>query len=62
MELHYPQTTTNIEDMCTILEHFRIPVEEYTDCTILYTVTFEQLRTLYNLGKEHGQTNTRTLL
>lgn len=39
-----------IEDMCKILDAAHIKSTEYTDCTILYTVTFEQLRSLYMKG------------
>lgn len=54
MELKYPESRTSIDDMCEIIKHFGIEATEYTDCTILYEVTFDQLRTIYNLGKDHG--------
>jgi hypothetical protein len=38
----------SIDKMCFILKEKLMDTKtEYTDCTILYTVTFEQLRSLY---------------
>ena len=54
IELKYPASKTSIDDMCEIIKFFDIEADEYTDCTILYNVTFEQLRTIYNLGKDHA--------
>lgn len=42
---------TSIDDMCAILKRRRINASEYTDCTILYQVTFEQLRAIYDEGR-----------
>lgn len=42
--------TTSIDDMCKILDKHLIKSEEYTDCAILYRVTFDQLRNLYDAG------------
>ena len=53
MELKYPESETSIDDMCEIIRFFHIKRTEYTDCTILYEVTFEQLRAIYNLGKDY---------
>ena len=39
---------TSIDEMCEIIKSFGIVSTEYTDCTILYTVTFDQLRAIYN--------------
>ena len=54
IELKYPVSKTSIDDMCEIIKFFDIEADEYTDCTILYEVTFDQLRTIYNLGKDHA--------
>jgi hypothetical protein len=53
MELKYPKSETSIDDMCDVIKFFGIEKTEYTDCTILYEVTFDQLRAIYNLGKDH---------
>lgn len=58
MELKYPESKTSIDDMCEIIKFFDIKKTEYTDCTILYEVTFDQLRAIYNLGKDHAAHNT----
>ena len=47
-------TFTSIQRMCAILKDRYIEASEYTDCTVLYEVTFEQLRGLYDLGRCHG--------
>lgn len=39
-----------IQEMCKILDTLLIKRSEFTDCTILYQVTFEQLRSLYMKG------------
>lgn len=52
MDFKYPETRTSIEDMCSLLKFLGIKSTEYTDCAILYEVTFDQLRTIYNMGKE----------
>jgi hypothetical protein len=52
MELKYPESETTIDDMCAIIGFLGITPTEYTDCTIVYQVTFEQLRCIYNMGKE----------
>lgn len=39
--------------MCSLLNELGIKAKEYTDCTILYEVTFEQLRLIYDLGKDY---------
>jgi len=54
MELKYPKSATSIDDMCAIIKYFGIEAKEYTDCAIVYEVTFDQLRTMYNLGKDHA--------
>lgn len=36
----------NIDEMCEILRSLEIKATEYTDCTILYEVTFDQLRAI----------------
>ena len=59
MELKYPKSATSIDDMCEIIKFFGIKKTEYTDCAILYEVTFDQLRTLYNLGKDHSVHNPK---
>ena len=48
MELKYPESKTRIDDMCEIIKFFN---------TILYEVTFDQLRAIYNLGKDHAGHN-----
>jgi len=53
MQLKYPESKTSIDDMCEIIKFFGVEKTEYTDCTILYEVTFDQLRAIYNLGKDH---------
>lgn len=55
MEIKYPVSKTSIDDMCEIIKFFGIESTEHTDCTILYEVTFDQLRTIYNLGKDHAE-------
>ena len=57
MELKYPESKTSIDDVCEIIKFFGIKKTEYTDCTILYEVTFDQLRAIYNLGKDHAVHN-----
>ena len=47
------KSSPTINEMCDILEIFGIKSKEYTDCTILYEVTFEQLRLLYNFGNKN---------
>jgi hypothetical protein len=41
---------TPIDQMCRILEKHAIKADEYTDCAIVYKVTFDQLRRLYDDG------------
>lgn len=43
--------TTTIDKMCAILKDRQIKASERTDCAVLYTVTFDQLRALYDLGR-----------
>ena len=59
MELKYPKSKTSIDDMCEIIKFFGIKNTEYTDCTILYEVTFDQLRAIYNLGKDQAGHNVQ---
>jgi hypothetical protein len=59
MELKYPKSKTSIDDMCEIIKFFGIKNTEYTDCTILYEVTFDRLRAIYNLGKDQAGHNTQ---
>jgi hypothetical protein len=59
MELKYPKSETSIDDMCDVIKFFGIEKTEYTDCTILYEVTFDQLRAIYNLGKDHVVHNVK---
>ena len=54
MELKYPKSATSIVDFCAIIKFFGIKSAEYTDCAIIYEVTFDQLRAMYNLGKDHA--------
>lgn len=42
---------TSIGAMCLILEANLIKADEYTDCAIVYKVTFDQLRNLYDQGR-----------
>lgn len=44
----------DIDAMCSILKRQGIESSEYTDCTILYSVTFEQLRSLFTEGYQTG--------
>lgn len=46
--------TTSVEDMVNILNTLHIKPSEYTDCAIVYEVTFDSLRLLYNLGRLRG--------
>lgn len=46
-----PVSATSIEQMCSILKEHQIKRDEYTDCTIVYKVTFDQLRNLYDAGR-----------
>src|SRR5512143_2753612 len=48
------EPTFDIDAMCSILKRQGIESSEYTDCTILYTVTFEQLRNLFTEGYQTG--------
>jgi len=57
MELKYPESNTSIDDMHEVINFFDIKKTEYTDCTILYEVTFDQLRAIHNLGKDHAGHN-----
>jgi hypothetical protein len=45
------QVMTSINEMCSILAKQLIKADEYTDCAIVYKVTFDQLRSLYDLGR-----------
>ena len=45
------QGTTPIGAMCDILKKNLIVADEYTDCAIVYKVTFDQLRNLYDQGR-----------
>ncbi len=42
---------TPIKAMCEILKTNLIVADEYTDCAIVYKVTFDQLRNLYDQGR-----------
>jgi hypothetical protein len=55
IEIKYPENSTSIDAMCKIIKFFGIEKTEYTDSTILYEVTFDQFRAIYNLGKDHAQ-------
>lgn len=46
---------TPIGSMCAILKDHLIVASEYTDCTILYRVTFDQLRALFDHGRSNGR-------
>lgn len=59
MTLKYPAVYTDIETMCTLIKFLGIKSTEYTDCTILYEVTFDQLRTVYNMGRESNLQNNK---
>jgi len=52
--IELPKSSTGIAEMCSLLNNLGIKPDEYTDCTILYNVTFEQLRFIYNLGKDYN--------
>ena len=49
-----------IPEMCNILKQLGIRSSEYTDCTILYNVTFEQLRLVYEEGKKYSKFKAMT--
>ena len=49
-----PVGTTSIAHMCQILKEHYIEKVKHTDCTILYTVTFEQLRAIYDRGRKEA--------
>lgn len=55
MKIKYPKSRTSIDDMSKIIWFFEIEQIYYTDCTTVHKATFEQLRLLYNLGKDHAQ-------
>lgn len=57
MELKYPESETSIDDMCEIIKFFGVEAKEYTDCAIIYEITFDTLRSIYNLGKDHTVPN-----
>jgi hypothetical protein len=50
-----PASKISIEDMCEIIRSLGIEKKEYTDCTIVYEVTFEQLRAIYNMARDYGE-------
>lgn len=43
---------TSIDDMCAVLDSLRIKSTEHTDCAVLYNVTFDQLRMVYDAGRK----------
>ena len=45
------QKFTSIDDMCAVLKRLGITKSEYTESTILYEVTFEQIRNVYDAGR-----------
>ena len=53
-EINYPASTTSIDDFCKILRFFGVKAAEYTDSTIIYELSFDLVRAVYNLGKDHG--------
>ena len=55
MELKYPKSKTSVDDMCEIIKFLGIKQTEYTDCTVLYEVTLDQLRAIHNIGKEQAK-------
>lgn len=46
---------TSIEEMCGVLATHLVKASEYTDSAVLYQVTFEQLRNIYDQGKRAAQ-------
>ena len=46
---------TSIDEMCGVLDKHLIKAAEYTDSAVLYQVTFEQLRRIYDQGKRAAQ-------
>ena len=48
-----------INQMCKILDKHLIKADEYTDCAIVYKVTFDQLRNLYDAGRASPVTAAR---
>jgi len=55
MDIKYPKSKTHIDDMREIIKFFDIKKIDNTDCTVLYEVTFDQLRAIYNLGKDQDR-------
>jgi len=49
-----PVGITSIVDMCRILKEHYIEEVRRTDCAILYTVTFDQLRAIYDRGRREA--------
>ena len=62
MELKYPKSKTSVDDMCEIIKFLGIKQTEYTDCTVLYEVTLDQLRAIHNIGKEQAKGGVMGLL
>lgn len=55
-KIDVPQNITSIDDMCAVLKFLGVKAAEYTDCAILYNVTFDRLRSIYDKGRECGST------
>lgn len=49
-----PVGITSIADMCRILKEHYVEEVRRTDCTIIYTVTFDQLRAIYDRGRREA--------
>ena len=45
---------TEISEVNDATDSLQYVEKEYTDCTIVYSLTFEQIKTLYALAKKRG--------
>jgi hypothetical protein len=52
---------SSIEETCAVLKRHLIEPDERTDCTIVYRVTFDQLRNLYDSGKTFAHSPAASL-
>ena len=50
--LKYPTDISSIDEACALIKWAGIESTEYTDCAILYEVTFDQLRLMYDMGRQ----------
>ena len=48
---------TSTEDVCNLIDLVGYVDKEFTDCTIVYTITHDQLRQLVALARVYGAPN-----